>query len=104
MTHRFTRRAFSKAAIAAASAGALAPSWSRAQASYPTRPVRVILPFAAGGQADITSRLVADRLGEKLGQRFVIENQPGPGGIVAAVLNQPLLLDTIRRLLDTYEL
>jgi tripartite-type tricarboxylate transporter receptor subunit TctC len=76
---------FSKAAIARAAAGALASRRpALAQASYPTRPVRVILPFAAGGQADITSRLVAERLTEKLGQRFVIENQPGPGGIVAA--------------------
>jgi tripartite-type tricarboxylate transporter receptor subunit TctC len=80
---RMTRRAFSQAALAAASVSAV-PSRSRAQAAYPTRPVRIILPFAAGGQADITSRLVADRLGEKLGQRFVIENQAGPGGIVAA--------------------
>jgi tripartite-type tricarboxylate transporter receptor subunit TctC len=90
MTYRLTRRAFSKAAITAASVLApLQPGF--AQASYPTRPVRVILPFAAGGQADITARLVADRLGEKLGQRFVIENQPGPGGIVAArsVLSAP---------------
>jgi tripartite-type tricarboxylate transporter receptor subunit TctC len=87
MTHRFTRRAFAKSAIAAASASALLPlqsRLSRAQPSYPTRPVRLIVPFAAGGQADITSRLAAERLGEKLGQRFVIENQPGPGGIVAA--------------------
>jgi tripartite-type tricarboxylate transporter receptor subunit TctC len=87
MTYRITRRVFSKAAIAAVSASALVPlrpGSSQAQASYPTRPVRVILPFAAGGQADITSRLVAERLTEKLGQRFVIENQPGPGGIVAA--------------------
>jgi tripartite-type tricarboxylate transporter receptor subunit TctC len=83
MTGRLTRRAFSQAALAGASAGAVA-SRAWAQANYPTRPVRVILPFAAGGQADITSRLVAERLGEKLGQRFVIENQPGPGGIVAA--------------------
>ncbi|HEY4407006.1 MAG TPA: tripartite tricarboxylate transporter substrate-binding protein [Xanthobacteraceae bacterium] len=82
--HRITRRAFAQAALAAGSASALVPSWSRAQPAYPTRPVRVILPFAAGGQADITSRFVAERLGEKLGQRFVIENQPGPGGIVAA--------------------
>jgi tripartite-type tricarboxylate transporter receptor subunit TctC len=83
MTLRLTRRAFSKAAIAAASM--LAPLRSpRAQPSYPIRPVRVILPFAAGGQADIITRLVADRLGDKLGQRFVIENQAGPGGIVAA--------------------
>src|SRR5215469_8191412 len=79
MIHRLTRRAFSQAALAAALLGD-----ARAQPSYPTRPVRVILPFAAGGQADITSRLVAKRLSEKLGQRFVIENQPGPGGIVAA--------------------
>jgi tripartite-type tricarboxylate transporter receptor subunit TctC len=94
MSNRITRRAFSQAAIAIAAAGAFVPfasGSSLAQASYPTRPVRVILPFAAGGQADITARLVADRLGEKLGQRFVIENQAGPGGIVAArsVLSAP---------------
>jgi tripartite-type tricarboxylate transporter receptor subunit TctC len=94
MTHRLTRRAFSRAAIAAASVSVLAPLRSRvarAQPGYPARPVRLILPFAAGGQADITARLVAERLGEKLGQRFVIENQAGPGGIVAArsVLSAP---------------
>ncbi len=86
MKKRMTRRAFSETALAAAAASALAlrsaPGW--AQPGYPTRPVRVILPFAAGGQADIISRLVAERLSEKLGQRFVIENQAGPGGIVAA--------------------
>jgi tripartite-type tricarboxylate transporter receptor subunit TctC len=92
MTHRLTRRTFSQAAIAAA--GALLPLGlraARAQSSYPTRPVRLIVPFAAGGVADITSRLAAERLGEKLGQRFVIENQPGPGGIAAArsVLSAP---------------
>jgi len=43
-----------------------------------------VLPFAAGGVADITSRLAAEKLGEKLGQRLVVENQPGPGGIAAA--------------------
>jgi tripartite-type tricarboxylate transporter receptor subunit TctC len=94
MINRITRRALSKAAMALAAAGAFVPfasGSSQAQASYPTRPVRVIVPFAAGGQADITARLVADRLGEKLGQRFVIENQAGPGGIVAArsVLSAP---------------
>jgi tripartite-type tricarboxylate transporter receptor subunit TctC len=70
---------------------ALAPAaapfvWSdraRAQA-YPNRPVRLVLPFAAGGVADVTSRLTAEKLGEKLGQRFVVENQPGAGGINAA--------------------
>ena len=91
---RISRRSFSKAALAAASAAAFTPLKSRrsfAQQAYPTRPVRVIVPFAAGGVADITSRLTADRLSDKLGQRFVIENQPGPGGIGAArsVLSAP---------------
>src|SRR5215469_10949513 len=81
-TDRPTRRAFSQAAAAALVAAATRPAL--AQPAYPTRPVRVILPFAAGGVADITSRIAADRLSEKLGQRFVIENQAGPGGIVAA--------------------
>lgn len=55
-----------------------------AQGKYPDKPVRVILPFGAGGVADITTRLVADKLGEKLGQRFVVENNAGGGGIAAA--------------------
>src|SRR5882672_7971419 len=76
---RITRRAFSTGA--AASALAL-PGVARAQA-YPSRPVRLILPFAAGGVADVTARLTADKLGEKLGQRFVVENMASPGGIIA---------------------
>jgi tripartite-type tricarboxylate transporter receptor subunit TctC len=75
-----TRRQFS---AGLATATVAMPSVARAQA-YPSRPVRFILPFAAGGVADITSRLAADKLGEKLGQRLVVENQPGPGGIAAA--------------------
>lgn len=51
---------------------------------YPDRPVKIVLPFGPGGVADVTSRLVAEKLGEKLGQRFVIENMPGAGGISAA--------------------
>lgn len=82
MSGPLTRRSFAQAALGAAALPFVARS-ARAQ-SYPTRPVRVILPFAAGGQADITARLVAERLTEKLGQRFVVENQPGPGGIIAA--------------------
>jgi tripartite-type tricarboxylate transporter receptor subunit TctC len=76
-----TRRAFGGAALAGA-AGLAMPRIASAQA-YPSRPVRVILPFAAGGVADVTSRLAAEKLGEKLGQRFVIENMAGPGGIAA---------------------
>jgi tripartite-type tricarboxylate transporter receptor subunit TctC len=67
--------------VAAWAFAAAAPA--RAQ-NYPTRPVRVVVPFAAGGLGDISTRLVADKLGERLHERFVIDNQPGAGGITAA--------------------
>jgi tripartite-type tricarboxylate transporter receptor subunit TctC len=67
------------------------PPPAQAQASYPDRPVRIVLPFAAGGVADITARIVAEKLGNKLGQRFFVENQAGAGGIAAArtVISSP---------------
>ena len=52
--------------------------------NYPNRPVRIIVPFAAGGIGDITTRLIADKLGDRLGERFIVDNQPGAGGIAAA--------------------
>lgn len=80
-----SRRALCKALAVAPAAGLLTSPFSAvAQNSYPTRPVRFILPFAAGGVADVTSRIVAEKLGDKLGQRFVVENMPGAGGISAA--------------------
>jgi tripartite-type tricarboxylate transporter receptor subunit TctC len=72
------------ASLAFAAAVVLSLGPSAAQAAWPDRPVKLILPFGAGGVADVTSRVMADRLGEKLGQRFVVENMPGPGGIQAA--------------------
>ena len=77
-----SRRSFLNGA-AALSLGAGLPLPALAQA-YPAKPVRILVPFGAGGIADITVRIVAERLGDKLGQRFVIENQPSAGGINAA--------------------
>jgi len=78
--NRLSRRHFTAGALALASG---LPATAFAQ-SWPTKPARILVPFGAGGIADITVRIVAERLGDKLGQRFVIENQPGPGGINAA--------------------
>jgi len=88
--NRITRRQFSTMLAASAAAAGMFPISARAQQNYPNRPVRFVLPFAAAGVADITARLAAEKLGDKFGQRFVVENQPGPGGIAAAraVLSQ----------------
>src|SRR6187549_6080 len=55
-----------------------------AQTDFPNKPIRLIVPFAPGGLADITMRIVGERLGERLGQRIVIDNRPSGGGIAAA--------------------
>jgi tripartite-type tricarboxylate transporter receptor subunit TctC len=74
----------SLAGLALVASFALATAEEASAQKYPDHPVRVVVPFAAGGVADITVRVVSERLGDKLGQRFVIENQAGAGGIAAA--------------------
>jgi tripartite-type tricarboxylate transporter receptor subunit TctC len=59
---------------------------ARAQGAYPARPVRVIAPQAPGGGVDLIGRIVAERLGRQVGQTFVIDNQAGAGGSIAAQL------------------
>src|SRR5262249_30471655 len=83
------RRQFLRLAAGAAALPAVSRiAWSK---SYPTRPVRMIVGFAAGGGTDITARLIGQWLSERLGQQFVIENRPGASGNIAteAVVRAP---------------
>jgi tripartite-type tricarboxylate transporter receptor subunit TctC len=75
------RRLFLLASFAFVSASALAPAYAD---DWPSRPIQVIVPFGAGGAADIVARLVGDKLATALGQPVVIENRPGAGGNIGA--------------------
>src|SRR5678815_4059292 len=68
-------------ALAILSAGTChAQNAPAAREPYPLRPVRIIVPFAAGGPGDLISRLIAQKLSEGLGKQFYVENQGGAGG------------------------
>ncbi len=71
--------------------GLLALTASAAAQDYPTRPVRVLIPFPPGGFNDIVGRIVSAQLSERLGKQFIVENKPGAGGIIAGevVANAP---------------
>jgi tripartite-type tricarboxylate transporter receptor subunit TctC len=80
--NRFTRT--TKACIAALVAAYLSAAGSAAAQVYPTRPVTIVVPFAAGGGNDILARLLAQHMGQALGQQFVIENRAGAAGTIGA--------------------
>ncbi len=67
-------------------AGAVALGLARRAAAetWPTRPVRLVAPFAPGGGSDFTSRLIAEKLSQRLGQTMLVDNKPGAGGNLGA--------------------
>jgi tripartite-type tricarboxylate transporter receptor subunit TctC len=83
--NRFTRRAalVGASALPFAAAGA-----ARAQAKFPDRPIRLIIPWAAGGPADVGFRIMAQSVSKKLGQQVVVDNKGGASGILGAMALQ----------------
>ena len=86
-TSRIARRISLWAAIACL----MAPAALAAGEDYPSRPVRIVVPYGAGGIADVTMRLTARKMSERLGQQFIIDNRPGGGGVAGmkAVATSP---------------
>ena len=68
---------------AALIAACLIPSPANAQVKFPERPIRVLIPFAAGGGTDIVARILGQRLGEQIGQTVIVDAKPGAGGAIA---------------------
>jgi tripartite-type tricarboxylate transporter receptor subunit TctC len=68
------------AAVTIAAAADIRAQTAPTAGAYPSRPVRIIVPFGAGGPGDLFARLIAQKLGENLGRNFYVENHPGGGG------------------------
>jgi tripartite-type tricarboxylate transporter receptor subunit TctC len=79
-----TRLQHAAAAAFAAAGLIVAPTLSHAQSDYPNKPIKLIIGFAPGGSTDIVGRIVAQKLGERLGQAVVVENRAGAGGTIGA--------------------
>jgi tripartite-type tricarboxylate transporter receptor subunit TctC len=82
MTHRISRRTLALAAAVALTS--LAPCGALAQDAYPSRPIKLVIPFPAGGSSDGIGRQIADKLGGVLKQTVVVDNKGGAGGMIGA--------------------
>ncbi len=91
MTHRMTRRSLLAATAGGIAAISVTPAGAQANDPWPSKPIKVIMPFGAGGSMDTLSRLLAPIVSETLGQQVVVENRPGATGTVtmAAVASAP---------------
>jgi len=77
------RNHFLRATFAALALAAAAPGFAQAQ-PWPSRPVRMVIPFPPGGTLDTVGRLLAQKLGDQTGQPFIVENRPGGNGVIGA--------------------
>jgi len=77
---------FRTAFLALAAVAVTGSSTAVQAADWPTKPVRIVAPFAPGGSADTLGRLVAEQLSSTLGQQFFVENKPGAGGVVGSAM------------------
>lgn len=80
------RRLVLSAALASAAGATLWPGWASAQQAFPAKPLRLVVPFPAGGPTDIVARPLAQLLSESLGQQVLVDNKGGAGGSIAADL------------------
>src|SRR5690349_3401981 len=76
-----TRNKLWAIAVAIAFAAPYSTTWAQ---QYPTRPIKLIVPFAPGGNTDVAGRLIAEGMGAGLGQSIVVENKPGAGASIGA--------------------
>lgn len=75
-----SRRQWILSSLAVLASAGIAPAMAQA---FPSRPLRIVVPFGAGGVADLTARVVAQKMAESLGQPVLVENRPGAGGVAA---------------------
>lgn len=97
----FRQNAFGRNVVAALCLVASSGAWAQ---TFPARPVRIVVPFAAGGSADVYARFVGAKLQDALGQPFVIENRPGGGAVIGtdAVAKSPADGYTILMMSNTH--
>jgi tripartite-type tricarboxylate transporter receptor subunit TctC len=78
------RRHFSRLLITALITGTCAGAWADAVSEFPNKPIKIVVPFPAGGTADVLPRIIGQKLSEKWGQPVIIDNRPGAGGNTGA--------------------